>query len=87
MIGSYFDGGFHMELVELKGGLTVPVEVLTLAFALQNRGLELRQDGDRLRVVEPGGGKPALTEVEVASITRWKLHILALLAYKSPDVP
>jgi hypothetical protein len=76
-----------MELIELKGGLTVPVDVLTLTFGLLNRGLELRQDGDRLRVVEPGGGKPALTEAEVASITRYKYHILALLAYRAPELP
>lgn len=74
------------ELVPLAGGLTVPVGVLTLMFALLNRGLELRQDGDLLRIVWPGGAKPDLTETDVASIRRWKYHILALLAYRAPEM-
>ena len=71
------------KLVALAGGLTVPTEAFQLAHGLLNRGLELRQDGDRLRVIGPDGEKPELSDDEVSQIKRYKLHVLALLAYRA----
>jgi hypothetical protein len=68
-----------------NGGLTLPEEALVLALDLENRGCTLRQDGDRLRVLGPGGAKPALSEGDVEAIRRWKAHLLALLAYVAPE--
>ena len=68
--------------VALKGGLTVPVAPLLLVFQLQERGFTLSQEGDVL-VIRP---RRLLTDADCQAITRWKHHILALLAYEPPEV-
>ncbi len=74
-----------MSFVELRGGLTVPEEALTTAFGLLNQGLELRQEGELLRVSGPNGSRPTLDPETRAAISKWKLHILALMAYRAPE--
>lgn len=69
-----------------NGGLTLPEEALVLALDLENRGCTLRQDGDRLRVLGPGGAKPELSAADVEAIRRWKAHLLALVAYEPPKI-
>ena len=75
------------ELVELRGGLIVPVEAYELVCRLTvERNLTLTVDGDRLRVSGPPGIAPALTDDEVAGIKRWKPHLIALMQYRAPKV-
>jgi len=66
------------EYVTLKGGLTLPVEALQLAWSLEARGATLEVEGEDTLVVEPGGG---LTDADCAAIRRWKRHLLALVRY------
>lgn len=66
--------------VTLRGGLTVPVEPLWLTIDLEIRGFTLQPHGDTL-IIRPFS---QLTEVDIAAIQRWKLHLLALLAYEPP---
>ena len=68
-----------------NGALDLPVEAFNLFHRLLDRGLDLRVDGDRLRVSGPGGSKPALSETEVTDIKRWKAHLMALCCYAPPD--
>lgn len=69
----------------LAGGLAVPVEPLVLALEFEQRGIGLRVEGDKLRVVGPNGAKPELTEDEIAAIRRWKAHLVALVEYRAPE--
>ena len=79
-----------MPLVELKegpnGGLAVPEEALQLVWELHGRGMTLRQEGEMLRVVGPGGSSPELTTDDESRLKHWKFHVLALLAYKAPNI-
>ena len=68
-----------------NGGLDVPVEVFNCFHRLLDRGLDLKPDGDRLRVSGPKGSKPELSDAEVTDIKRWKLHLMALCAYIPPS--
>jgi len=73
------------EFIGLAGGLTVPLASLTLLWALENRGLNLAIDGDRLRVSGPGGVKPELSDDDRLQITKYKYHLMALVAYVPPE--
>ena len=66
--------------VTLKGGLTVPFEALTLAWALETRGFQIRVVDHDL-VVEPHA---ALSEGDRAALTRWRPHVAALVQYECP---
>ena len=70
------------EFVSLRGGLTVPAEPFRLLFSLLDRGFSLTPDQDAL-VVRPA---QRLTVEDHAQITRWKPHLLALLAYEPPEM-
>lgn len=65
------------DFVLLRGGLTLPIAVLRLAWALEARGLHLGVEGDMLTV----GPRALLTDEDRASLRRWKPHLLALLDY------
>jgi hypothetical protein len=68
----------------LAGGLTVPVETIMLALNLEERGFELRRDGEDTLVIQP---HQQLTTDDCRQIRRWKRHLLALLDYlESPAV-
>lgn len=68
------------DFVSLLNGPTLPREVIHLAIDLELKGLTLHQDGDKLSV-HP---RELLTADDIEAIQRWKLHLLALLAYKPP---
>ena len=73
------------DLIELRGGLTVPLEAYQLVCQLTiERDLALTVDGDRLRVSGPEGAKPELSKTEVAGIRRWQAHQIALMQYRAP---
>lgn len=70
------------DLVTLRGGLTLPLAALRLAWALEERGLHMGVDGDMLTI-----GPPALlTDDDRALIRRWKPHLLAIITYIPPGV-
>jgi hypothetical protein len=72
-----------MEFVELRGGLTLPTDVIEFALGLENRGLQLEAAGDVLRV-KAQDGKPILSAEETAFIRSRKAHLLAVAAYQAP---
>jgi hypothetical protein len=69
--------------VVLKGGLTLPVEALRLALALEDRGATFAVDGDDLVVDGPPG---FLTEDDRIAIRRWRVHLKAITTYQAPEV-
>jgi hypothetical protein len=69
--------------VVLKGGLTVPLEALQLAWSLEARGATVGVDGIDLIVEGPRG---LLTDADQVAIHRWKRHLMALAAYRAPEV-
>jgi hypothetical protein len=73
-----------LEFVELRGGLTLPVDILEFALKLENRGLHLQADGEILRITSDAG-KPDLSEDEMAFIRPRKAHLLAVASYLPPD--
>ena len=70
-------------LVVLKGGLTVPLEALQLAWALEDRGATLAVDGDDLVVEGPRG---LLTSEDRIAIRRWRRHLKVIASYRVPEV-
>jgi hypothetical protein len=73
-----------LEFVELRGGLTLPVDILEFALKLENRGLDLQADGEVLRVTSDAG-KPDLSDEEMAFIRLRKPFLLAVASYLPPD--
>jgi TubC N-terminal docking domain len=71
------------EYVTLKGGLTLPLPALQLAWSLEERGFRLSLDSDNQVLIEPIA---ALTELDQAAIQRWRLHLGAIVAYQA-DAP
>ena len=65
-------------LVTLRGGLTVSVGALRLAWALEDRGFRFEVVDDSDLCVRPGS---ALTADDVALIRAHKPALLALVAY------
>jgi len=70
-----------LEFVVLRGGLTLPLPVIQLALELEAKGVRLAADGDELLA----GPRRLLTADDHRAIRRWKLHLLALLAYNPDD--
>lgn len=68
--------------VVLRGGLTLPADAVLLALSLESRGFTLTADGPDL-VVCPGS---QLTPADRENIRRWKMHLLAIIAYEAPEV-
>ncbi len=66
--------------VQLRGGLTVPLEPLMLSLDLEARGFTLVSDGRDL-VVSPAS---RLTREDRQALRRWKLHLMSLAAYEPP---
>lgn len=63
------------DFVMLRGGLTLPLAAVQLAWSLEDRGLHLDLDGDVLNV----GPGDRLTDEDRALIRRWKPHLVALV--------
>ncbi len=72
------------DFTELRGGLTLPNDVLALALDLEARGITLAADGDKLRASGPNG-KPDLTPADVEGIKHRKIHLMALAGYIAPQ--
>ncbi len=68
------------DFVVLVGGLTIPREAVHVAIDLELRGMTLQATGQTLTV----SPRARLTDEDRAAIRRWKLHLLALLAYDPP---
>lgn len=68
------------DVVVLVGGLTIPREAVHVAIDLELRGMTLQAAGQAL-TVSPSA---RLTDEDRAAIRRWKLDLLALLAYDPP---
>ena len=81
-----WDRRWRMAFVELKGGLVLPEEVIAFALGLENRGVRLSVAGDVLRVTSVAGGKPELSESDVAFIRNRKAHLMAVASYAPPAV-
>ena len=79
-----WDRRWRLEFVELRGGLTLPVEILEFALNIENRGLRLQADGEILRVTSEKG-KPELLVGEMAFIRSRKRHLLAVASYLPPQ--
>jgi hypothetical protein len=80
---SAFDSeGLATAFVVLKGGLTLPLEALRLALALEDRGATFAVDGEDLIVDGPPG---FLSEDDRAAIRRWRLHLKAIATYQPPE--
>ena len=74
--------GIRSAFVVLKGGLTVPLEALRLAWALEDRGATLAVEGEDLVIECPRG---LLTEEDCAAIRRWRLHLKTIATYHAPE--
>jgi hypothetical protein len=70
-------------LVVLKGGATIPIEALQLAWALEGRGATLAIDGNDLIVDGPRG---LLTDDDRVAIRRWRQPLKAIASYCAPEV-
>ena len=68
--------------VVLKGGLTLPLEALRLALALEDRGATFAVDGEDLVVDGPPG---FLSEDDRAAIRKWRVHLKAIATYQVPE--
>jgi hypothetical protein len=75
--------GLATTFVVLKGGLTVPLEALQLAWALEDRGATFAVDGDDLVIDGPRG---FLTEDDRVAIRRWREHLKAIASYRVLEV-
>jgi hypothetical protein len=65
------------DLVTLRGGLAVPLSALRKLWELEDRGLDLRVEGNDILVRPPG----VLSEADRAEISRLKSDLVALIAY------
>ena len=69
--------------VALKGGLTLPVEVIELALDLERRGIPLATDANHQFIVP---NDPQLTGADYVAIRRWRLHLGAAVEYRAPEL-
>jgi hypothetical protein len=69
------------DFVTLRGGLTLPLAAVRLAFDLEGRGLHLRLEGGG-DVLSVGPGD-RLTDADRALIRRWKPHLVAIVGYNT----
>ena len=67
--------------VMLRGGLTVPMPALQLAWSLEDRDIRLTTGADHQLVVPAGA---PLTEADRAGLARWRLHLAAIAEYEAP---
>jgi hypothetical protein len=75
--------GIATAFVVLKGGLSVPLEALQLAWALEDRGATFAVDGQDLVVDGPRG---FLTDEDRTAIRQWRTVLKAIASYRVPEV-
>jgi hypothetical protein len=73
----------HVPFVTLRGGLTIPLGALLLAWSLEDRGAVLMVEQGQLVVDGPSG---FLTDEDRGNIRRWREHLKALVAYEAFEV-
>ena len=73
------DGGG--EVVTLLGGIPVAVDVLRFAWGLEERGVELRVDGDAL-VVRP---KQILSDADVVFLKQHRAELKRIATHRAPE--
>jgi hypothetical protein len=64
-----------IELVTMRGGIVFSVAALQVAWDLEDRGLQLAADGDRLLV----GPRGLLTDADRENIRRWQRHLIEIV--------
>jgi hypothetical protein len=64
--------------VTLKNGPTLPLPAIALAVDLERRGIRLSLDSSGQVAIAPTA---ALTDIDRVSISRWRLHLGAIVAY------
>ena len=69
--------------VVLKGGLTVPLEALQVAWSLEDRGATFDVEGSELVV---DGPRSLLTDQDRTAIRRWREHLKAIASDQAPEV-
>lgn len=62
-------------------GFDCPLEALRLLWRLEERGLGLRVQDDKLIVAGATGTSPALSQDDTAAIRQWKPHLVALVQW------
>ena len=72
------------EFIALKNGPALPAPVLRLAWDLEARGFQMALDHDQQARIDPTPISGPLTDADRAAISRWRLHLAALLAYRAP---
>ena len=70
-----------IQLVTVKGGLTLPVPATNLAVDLEFRGIVLAVDAAHELVVPTDS---RLTAEDRAAILRWRRHLAAIVLYECP---
>ena len=70
------------EYVCLRHGPTLPLDVLRVAWSLEDRGLSLQRTSTGKLLVGP---REALTDDDRQQFRRWRDHLLALVDYASAD--
>lgn len=70
-------------VVTLKGGITLPIEVIRLAWALEDRGLRLAVEASDILVSGSGG---PLTDDDRAAIRQWKPELRTLIEYDADSM-
>ena len=71
-----------VDVVVLKGGVTVPLPALQLAWQLEHRGITVIEDGDGL-VVRP---RQCLTDEDRAAIRAWRDALRVIARYRADEV-
>ena len=74
-----------MQLVTLRDGPTVPVDVIALAVSLEMAGYRLIAEGEHLRLSQAGSRDP-LPEATKDLIRHWKTHLLTLIRYDAVSI-
>lgn len=70
--------------VTLRGGPTLPEDVIRFALSLEARGITLSSPCDGTLRATP---RDALTDADIIGLRTWKLHLLALVNYEPPPYP
>ena len=69
-------------LITLRGGLQVPLAAIQLGLELEERGIELRLDGDTL-VARPGH---LVSNDDLARIRHFRADLKRLVRYEAPPL-
>jgi hypothetical protein len=70
-----------IDLVSLRGSLTVPRAPLELCLELEARGFRQTVSANGEYEIEPSRG---LTDADRAAIARWRRHLAAVVSYDAP---